>query len=189
MEVHVVSFDAIHLAHRLGSRDLDGVVVGRGDGVAPSPDRGRAPPFLALVHDHRVLSKAADKGLGVTAVRRGQIAGDDRRQRPCRARSGFTHETLQSSAPRVTAKIAVSSFEYSSYVGGVPRVAQKIRLEDRECPLSATLGLVGEWWTLLILHDAFDGYSRFDQFQENLGISSSLLTSRLKRLVSAGRST
>ena len=58
-------------------------------------------------------------------------------------------------------------------------MAQKIRLEDRECPLSATLGLVGEWWTLLILHDAFDGYSRFDQFQENLGISSSLLTSRL----------
>lgn len=57
-------------------------------------------------------------------------------------------------------------------------MAQKIRLEDRECPLSATLGLVGEWWTLLILHDAFDGYSRFDQFQENLGISSSLLTSR-----------
>ena len=65
-------------------------------------------------------------------------------------------------------------------------MAQKIRLEDRECPLSATLGLVGEWWTLLILHDAFDGYSRFDQFQENLGISSSLLTSRLKRMVGAG---
>jgi DNA-binding HxlR family transcriptional regulator len=39
---------------------------------------------------------------------------------------------------------------------------------------------------LLILHDAFDGYTRFDQFQENLGISSSLLTSRLKRLVARG---
>src|SRR5579864_5648747 len=88
--------------------------------------------------------------------------------------------------PRVTAKIEVSSFEYSSYMGGVPRLRKKIRLEDRECPLSATLGLVGEWWTLLILHDAFDGYSRFDQFQENLGISSSLLTSRLKRMVGAG---
>ena len=62
----------------------------------------------------------------------------------------------------------------------------KIRLEDRECPLSATLGLVGEWWTLLILHDAFDGYTRFDQFQDNLGISSSLLTSRLKRLDDVG---
>jgi DNA-binding HxlR family transcriptional regulator len=65
-------------------------------------------------------------------------------------------------------------------------MAERIRLEDRECPLSATLGLVGEWWTLLILHDAFDGYTRFDQFQANLGISSSLLTSRLKRLVADG---
>src|SRR6266568_853460 len=65
-------------------------------------------------------------------------------------------------------------------------MAEKIRLEDRECPLSATLGLVGEWWTLLILHDAFDGYTRFDQFQANLGISSSLLTSRLRRLVVNG---
>src|SRR6201987_1483197 len=88
--------------------------------------------------------------------------------------------------PRMTAKIEVSSFEYSSYMGGVPRVARKIRLEDRECPLSATRGLVRELWTLLILPDAFDGYSRFDQFQENLGISSSLLTSRLKRMVGAG---
>ncbi len=65
-------------------------------------------------------------------------------------------------------------------------MAGKVRLEDRECPLSATLGLVGEWWILLILHDAFDGYSRFDQFQANLGISSSLLTSRLRSLVTAG---
>jgi DNA-binding HxlR family transcriptional regulator len=65
-------------------------------------------------------------------------------------------------------------------------MAEKIRLEDRECPLSAALGLVGEWWTLLILHDAFDGYTRFDQFQKNLGISSSQLTSRLKRLVENG---
>jgi DNA-binding HxlR family transcriptional regulator len=62
----------------------------------------------------------------------------------------------------------------------------KIRLEDRECPLSAALGLVGEWWTLLIIHDAFDGFSRFDQFQANLGVSSSVLTSRLSRLVTEG---
>ncbi len=62
----------------------------------------------------------------------------------------------------------------------------KIRLEDRECPLSSTLGLVGDWWTLLILHDVFDGYRRFDELQQNLGISSSLLTSRLKRLVADG---
>src|ERR1700712_461305 len=65
-------------------------------------------------------------------------------------------------------------------------MAERIRLEDRECPLSATLGLVGEWWTLLILHDAFDGYTRFDQFEQNLGISPGLLTTRLRRLVDDG---
>jgi DNA-binding HxlR family transcriptional regulator len=62
----------------------------------------------------------------------------------------------------------------------------KIRLEDRECPLSTALGYVGEWWTLLILHDLFDGYRRFDQFQTNLGISTSMLTSRLRTLVANG---
>src|SRR5882724_12983129 len=65
-------------------------------------------------------------------------------------------------------------------------MASRIRLEDRECPLSTTVEHVGEWWTLLILHDAFDGYTRFDQFQESLGISSSMLTTRLKTLVADG---
>ncbi|MEH1094049.1 winged helix-turn-helix transcriptional regulator [Micromonospora sp. CPCC 205739] len=65
-------------------------------------------------------------------------------------------------------------------------MAGKVRLEDRECPLSATLGVVGEWWTLLILHDAFDGYTRFDQFQGNLRISSSILTIRLRTLTANG---
>jgi DNA-binding HxlR family transcriptional regulator len=65
-------------------------------------------------------------------------------------------------------------------------MASRIRLEDRECPLSTTVAHVGEWWTLLILHDAFDGYTRFDQFQENLGISSSMLTARLKAMVADG---
>ena len=63
---------------------------------------------------------------------------------------------------------------------------ERIRLEDRECPLSATLGLVGEWWTLLILHDAFDGYTRFDQFQKSLSIAPNMLTRRLNGLVKAG---
>ncbi|RPE40720.1 HxlR family transcriptional regulator [Streptomyces sp. Ag109_O5-1] len=65
-------------------------------------------------------------------------------------------------------------------------MAGRIRLEDRECPLSTTVQHVGEWWTLLLLHDAFDGYTRFDEFQENLGISSSMLTARLKTLVADG---
>jgi len=65
-------------------------------------------------------------------------------------------------------------------------MASRIRPRDLECPLSTAAQHVGEWWTLLLLHDAFDGYTRFDQFQENLGISSSMLTARLKTLVDDG---
>ncbi|CEA09394.1 putative HTH-type transcriptional regulator YybR [Arthrobacter saudimassiliensis] len=62
----------------------------------------------------------------------------------------------------------------------------RVRLEDRECPLSTAMAYVGEWWTILILHDCFDGYTRFDQFQANIGLSSSMLTARLKTLVEQG---
>jgi len=65
-------------------------------------------------------------------------------------------------------------------------VASRIRSEDWECPLSTTVQHVGEWWTLLLLHDAFDGYTRFDEFQRNLDISTSMLTARLKTLVADG---
>jgi DNA-binding HxlR family transcriptional regulator len=63
---------------------------------------------------------------------------------------------------------------------------KRTSLEDRECPLSSTLDIVGEWWTILLLHDLFDGYTRFDQFEKNLKISSGILTSRLKTLVDEG---
>lgn len=63
---------------------------------------------------------------------------------------------------------------------------KRTSLEDRECPLSRTIDIVGEWWTILLLHDLFDGYSRFDQFEKNLRISSGILTSRLKTLVEQG---
>jgi DNA-binding HxlR family transcriptional regulator len=54
------------------------------------------------------------------------------------------------------------------------------------CPITSSLELVGEWWTILLLHDLFDGYTRFEEFEENLKISSSMLTRRLKGLVDAG---
>lgn len=65
-------------------------------------------------------------------------------------------------------------------------MGSRLRLEDRECPLSSALAHVGEWWTLLLLHDFFDGYTRFEQFQANLGISSSMLSTRLKTLLDQG---
>ena len=57
---------------------------------------------------------------------------------------------------------------------------------DTECPIALGLEAVGEWWTILILRDVFDGFSRFDDLQRNLGISPSMLARRLKALVDAG---
>lgn len=65
-------------------------------------------------------------------------------------------------------------------------MSARVRAEDRECPLSTTMSYVGEWWTMLILHDCFDGYTRFDQFEANIGLSSSMLTARLRTLVDSG---
>jgi DNA-binding HxlR family transcriptional regulator len=54
------------------------------------------------------------------------------------------------------------------------------------CPIARSLERVGEWWSILIMRDALNGLTRFDQFQRNLGIAPNMLTRRLKALVSAG---
>lgn len=56
----------------------------------------------------------------------------------------------------------------------------------QNCSIASALELVGERWTLLIVRDAFLGLSRFDEFQESLGISRNVLTDRLNTLVEAG---
>ncbi|MBV8119710.1 MAG: helix-turn-helix transcriptional regulator [Alphaproteobacteria bacterium] len=57
---------------------------------------------------------------------------------------------------------------------------------NMQCPIARSLERVGEWWSILILRDAFHGLSRFDQFQESLGIAPNMLTRRLNSLVEAG---
>ena len=54
------------------------------------------------------------------------------------------------------------------------------------CSVAQCLDVVGEWWSMLILRDVFLGVSRFDDFQERLGISRNILNQRLNRLVGAG---
>jgi DNA-binding HxlR family transcriptional regulator len=55
-----------------------------------------------------------------------------------------------------------------------------------QCPVARSLEHVGEWWSILILRDALHGLTRFDQFQESLGIAPTMLTRRLSALVRAG---
>lgn len=54
------------------------------------------------------------------------------------------------------------------------------------CSVAQCLEVVGEWWTMLILRDVFLGVTRFDDFQERLGISRNILNHRLNGLVEAG---
>jgi DNA-binding HxlR family transcriptional regulator len=55
--------------------------------------------------------------------------------------------------------------------------------EGQNCSIARALEAVGERWTLLIIRDAFLGLSRFEEFQESLGISRNILTDRLNKLV------
>jgi DNA-binding HxlR family transcriptional regulator len=46
--------------------------------------------------------------------------------------------------------------------------------------------VIGDWWSLLIVRDAFLGKQRFSEFQKSLGLAKNILCVRLKKLVSHG---
>ncbi|MYN17222.1 transcriptional regulator [Rugamonas sp. FT107W] len=48
------------------------------------------------------------------------------------------------------------------------------------------LGAIGDGWSLLIVRDAFDGLSRFGEFQRSLGLAKNILSARLRNLVEHG---
>jgi len=54
------------------------------------------------------------------------------------------------------------------------------------CSLARTLDIAGEWWTPLVLRDIWRGRTRFDEIQDNLGVSRKLLADRLETLVREG---
>jgi DNA-binding HxlR family transcriptional regulator len=54
------------------------------------------------------------------------------------------------------------------------------------CSVARSLEIIGEWWTLLIVREAFFGTERFSDFEVNLGIAKNVLTDRLNTLVDAG---
>lgn len=58
--------------------------------------------------------------------------------------------------------------------------------ESQTCSIARTLEVIGEWWTLLIVREAFFGTQRFTDFEKNLGIAKNVLAERLRKLVEAG---
>ncbi|MEV4481985.1 winged helix-turn-helix transcriptional regulator [Micromonospora coxensis] len=59
-------------------------------------------------------------------------------------------------------------------------------LPDADCGIAQALGVLGDWWTVLIVRDVAGGTTRFDALQRALGVSRRALTERLGALVAHG---
>jgi DNA-binding HxlR family transcriptional regulator len=57
---------------------------------------------------------------------------------------------------------------------------------DDECPVARSVDAIGDWWSLLIVRDAFDGSRRFGEFQRSAGVAKNILAARLRTLVTGG---
>lgn len=57
------------------------------------------------------------------------------------------------------------------------------RFSDMNCGIGQALEVLGDWWTLLIVRDAFFGVRRFADFERSLGIAKNILSARLQHLV------
>jgi DNA-binding HxlR family transcriptional regulator len=51
------------------------------------------------------------------------------------------------------------------------------------CGIAQALEALGDWWTLLIVRNAFFGMRRFADFEADLGIAKNVLSKRLQHLV------
>jgi DNA-binding HxlR family transcriptional regulator len=63
---------------------------------------------------------------------------------------------------------------------------QRTSFKAFKCPAARALDSVGDWWSIMILRDAFQGLTRFDEFQKSLGIAPNILTRRLQHLTDEG---
>jgi DNA-binding HxlR family transcriptional regulator len=60
------------------------------------------------------------------------------------------------------------------------------RFHQMNCGIAQALEVLGDWWTLLIVRNAFFGMRRFADFEADLGIAKNVLSSRLEHLVGHG---
>lgn len=65
-------------------------------------------------------------------------------------------------------------------------MVKRVSLWDTGCPVARALDVIGDWWSLLIIRDAFDGVRRFSEFQAGLGIARGMLAARLRDLTERG---
>ncbi|MEU6563023.1 winged helix-turn-helix transcriptional regulator [Nocardia nova] len=59
-------------------------------------------------------------------------------------------------------------------------------VELGNCPVVRALDVVGSRWTLIVLRELFNGVRRFEDIQQHLGVSTSVLSKRLAEMVDSG---
>lgn len=65
-------------------------------------------------------------------------------------------------------------------------MVKRTSLKNADCPVARSLDAIGDWWSLLIIRDAFSGLRRFGEFQKSLGVAKGILATRLRHLVDLG---
>ena len=84
---------------------------------------------------------------------------------------------------------AYFNLHFASDTGSVPRVPGKSKANHRSgCPVSISLEILGDRWSLLIIRDLMiRGFRTFKEFQESgEGIATNILADRLDKLEAAG---
>lgn len=76
------------------------------------------------------------------------------------------------------------STEGSEPADSARSAAPRARIPD--CPLARTAGMIGEWWTLEILHEVFNGHTWFESIRRNLTTPADVLSDRIGKLMAKG---
>lgn len=65
-------------------------------------------------------------------------------------------------------------------------MVKRTNMDSATCPVARSLDAIGDWWSLLIVREAFVNVRRFGDFQKRLGLAKNILSTRLRELVAAG---
>jgi DNA-binding HxlR family transcriptional regulator len=65
-------------------------------------------------------------------------------------------------------------------------MVKRVSHQAASCPVARPLDAIGDWWSLLIIRDAFAGKRRFGEFRKSIGMARNILATRLRNLVAHG---
>jgi DNA-binding HxlR family transcriptional regulator len=95
---------------------------------------------------------------------------------------------MNTAPPRLTDPADVTSLAAgpARRSGSRAAVGDADAINAQRCSIAGTLEALGDTWSILVLRELFFGVRRFNDIQQDLGISRSVLTDRLDRLIAAG---